>query len=352
MAHSSLLKTSLDMLYYSGASQVLRPIFGGLGVIFMLHHVRPGGGTRKGFAPNSGLEVTPEFLDGVISFVKERGYDLVDMQEAVCRIKQNNTQAAPFAVFTLDDAYRDNLIHARPVFRKHHCPFTIFASPSIQDGTCELWWRGLEAVIAGNTQVDAEIGSQRLHLKTVSDMQKQAAWEQLYWPVRLLEQKQQRNWIRGFCEDNRVDLTSICRAEAMSWDELRDIAKDPLCTIGAHTVNHFAVAQLSEADALHELVESKRRLGEELGEVPRFLAFPYGDELSAASRDFALAAAAGYEAAVTTRKGLIFSGHAGHLTALPRLSLSGEFQKLRYVDVLLSGSAFALWNGFRQLNVA
>ena len=64
------------------------------------------------------------------------------------------------------------------------------------------------------------------------------------------------------------------------------------------------------------------------------------------------AANAGYEAAVTTRKGLIFSGHRDHLTALPRLSLAGEFQKLRYVDVLLSGSAFALWNGFRQLNVA
>ena len=73
---------------------------------------------------------------------------------------------------------------------------------------------------------------------------------------------------------------------------------------------------------------------------------------SASSRDFKLAARAGYEAAVTTRKGLIFSGHRDHLTALPRLSLSGSFQKLRYVDVLLSGSAFALWNGFRQLDVA
>jgi len=29
-----------------------------------------------GFAPNAGLEVTPEFLDAVISFVKLRGYDL------------------------------------------------------------------------------------------------------------------------------------------------------------------------------------------------------------------------------------------------------------------------------------
>ncbi len=352
MAKSSILKTSLDMLYYSGASQVLRPIFGGLGAIFMLHHVRPGGGMQSGFAPNAGLEVTPEFLDSVISLVKERGYDLVDMAEAVRRVTENSTQERPFAVFTLDDAYRDNLVHARPVFRKHNCPFTIFASPAIQDGTCELWWRGLEAVIAGNTQVDAEIQSSKLHFKTVSDMQKQVAWQQLYWPVRQLEQKQQRLWIKQFCDANRVDLGAICQAEAMTWGELREIAKDPLCTIGAHTINHYAVAQLDEVEAMEQIVESGRRLARELGVRPKYFAYPYGDALSAGPRDFKLTAVAGYEAAVTTRKGLVFSGHADHLTALPRLSLSGEFQKLRYVDVLLSGSAFAIWNGFKQLNVA
>jgi peptidoglycan/xylan/chitin deacetylase (PgdA/CDA1 family) len=112
------------------------------------------------------------------------------------------------------------------------------------------------------------------------------------------------------------------------------------------------VAQLNETDARFELVDSRRRIAKEIGLMPKFFAYPYGDASSASSRDFRFAADAGYEAAVTTRKGLIFSGHRDHLQALPRLSLAGEFQKLRYVDVLLSGSAFAFWNGFRQLNVA
>jgi hypothetical protein len=34
--------------------------------------------------------------------------------------------------------------------------------------------------------------------------------------------------------------------------------------------------------------------------------------------------------------------------ALPRVELSGEFQKLRYVEVLLSGAACALWNGLKR----
>lgn len=317
----------------------------------MLHHVRPGGGLQKGFAPNSLLEVTPEFLDGVITLVKQHGYDLLTMDEALARISSDEP-ANPFAVFTLDDAYRDNLLHARPVFRRHHCPFTIYACPAIQDGVCEIWWRGLESVIAGSTHLSGRIAGEPFDLATVSDTQKNLAWERLYWPLRSMEQHEQRRWISGFCADNRVDLNAICRAEAMSWDELRLVASDPLCTIGAHTINHFAVAGLSAEQASQEMLGGADRLEAELGERPRHFAYPYGDESSASTRDFAIARQAGFASAVTTRKGLVYAGHRDYPMALPRVSLNGNFQRLRYIEVLLSGSAFALWNGFRQLNVA
>ncbi len=352
MPNSAILKTSLDVLYYSGASQALRSIFGGRGAIFMLHHVRPGGGLHRGFAPNDGLEVTPKFLDEVITLVKDRGFDLVNLDEAAARIVDDQPPKRPFAVFTLDDGYRDNLIHARPIFRKHGCPFTIFVTPAIADGTCELWWRGLEAVIAGSSRVETEIEGEAVSLATVTDIQKQQAWHRLYWPLRRLEQHAQRSWIREFCIRQGVSLEAICTAEAMEWEELRLVAADPLCTIGAHTVNHFAVSELSAVEARDEMTSSAERIAAEIGVRPVHLAYPYGDAGSAASRDFRLAAEAGFKTAVTTRKGVIFSGHKDHLTALPRVSLSGEYQKLRYVEVLLSGTAFALFNGFKRVNVA
>jgi hypothetical protein len=49
---------------------------------------------------------------------------------------------------------------------------------------------------------------------------------------------------------------------------------------------------------------------------------------------------------------LVFAGHKHHLMALPRVSLAGQYQKLRYIEVLLSGTAFALFNGFKRLDVA
>ena len=318
----------------------------------MLHHIRPGGGLQNGFAPNAGLELTPEFLDTVIDHAKTRGYELLSLEAAVRRLEQGGGSGDPFAVFTIDDGYRDNLVHAWPVFRRHQCPFTIFVAPSITDGTCELWWRGLEAVIAGETRVRARVAEEDVDLDAFTDAQKQAAFERLYWPVRSMEEHAQRQWIREFCRARGVNLEAICRAEAMTWSELRKIAADPLCTIGAHTVNHYAVAKLTPEEVRAEVVASRDRIQQELGILPKFFAYPYGDETSAGPRDFDIVRDAGFEAAVTTRKGLIFPAHKDHLLSLPRVSLNGGFQKRRYVDVLMSGTAFMLWNGLKRVKAA
>jgi peptidoglycan/xylan/chitin deacetylase (PgdA/CDA1 family) len=89
-----------------------------------------------------------------------------------------------------------------------------------------------------------------------------------------------------------------------------------------------------------------------LGRRPQHLSYPYGDATAAGPREFALAAALGFKTAVTTRPGVVTYGHMAHLTALPRISLNGEYQQLRYVRVLLSGAATAMWNGFRRLEAA
>jgi peptidoglycan/xylan/chitin deacetylase (PgdA/CDA1 family) len=65
-----------------------------------------------------------------------------------------------------------------------------------------------------------------------------------------------------------------------------------------------------------------------------------------------VAAELGFKTGVTTRPGVLFPEHGDHLTALPRISLNGQFQRLRYLRVLLSGTATALWSGLRRVDAA
>jgi peptidoglycan/xylan/chitin deacetylase (PgdA/CDA1 family) len=149
-----------------------------------------------------------------------------------------------------------------------------------------------------------------------------------------------------------VDESAICRELCMSWDELKLFAGDPLVTIGAHTITHCNLAKLSEENALHELSTSRRLLEQALGRPVLHLAYPYGDRIAAGPREFALANAAGFKTAVTTRPGMIFPESADHLTALQRVSLNGNYQDERILPVLTSGAATAVWNGFRRIDAA
>jgi peptidoglycan/xylan/chitin deacetylase (PgdA/CDA1 family) len=145
---------------------------------------------------------------------------------------------------------------------------------------------------------------------------------------------------------------SFCEELCMGWDELAKLAADPLVTIGAHTVNHVMLAKVPEKTARSEMEMSRKVIAVALGARPDHLSYPIGDRTSAGPREFRIAAELDFKSAVTTRPGVLFPQHREHLTALPRISLNGEHQQLRYVRVLLSGAATAVSNGFRRVDAA
>ena len=139
----------------------------------------------------------------------------------------------------------------------------------------------------------------------------------------------------------------------MDWQEIVDLAADPLVTIGAHTVNHKMLKKMADEAAVRAEMEMSRAVLEAaLGKRPEHLAYPVGDPTSAGPREFRIAAELGFKTAVTTRPGVLFKAHRDHLTALPRISVNGDFQQQRYLKVLMSGAATAMWNGFRRVNAA
>lgn len=63
----------------------------------------------------------------------------------------------------------------------------------------------------------------------------------------------------------------------LSAEELRDMSRHPLVTIGAHGLWHRHFTRLSTDEARVELVESRRILGEITGSSVDLMAWPYGE---------------------------------------------------------------------------
>jgi peptidoglycan/xylan/chitin deacetylase (PgdA/CDA1 family) len=347
---SAIIRTGLESLYFSGAHRMMRPFVGGVGVILTLHHVRPP--RRDRFQPNRLLEITPRFLERVARALRRSGLDLISLDEMHRRMSEGDFSKR-FICLTIDDGYRDTLTHAYPILKKYEIPFALYVATSFADRLGELWWLAIEAVIARNIRVGLVIDGkdQRFDCRTVE--QKRELFEAVYgWLRSLKTEDELRNVVRELCARYHVDIGSFCRELCMGWDELAEIAADPLVTIGAHTVNHVMLAKVPEASARAEMDMSRRVIEAALGAPVTHLSYPVGDQTSAAGREFALAASLGFKTAVTTRPGVLHPQHADHMTALPRISINGEYQQLRYVRVLMSGSATAVWNRFRRVDAA
>ena len=346
---SDILKPGMKALYYSGAHRLIAPFTEGMGLIFMLHQVSSQ--MRGDFSPNRGLMVTPEYLDTVLRDVKEAGLDIISLDEAHTRIIESDTTNR-FACFTLDDGYRDNLEVAYPVFAKHEAPFTIFVPSDYPEGRGEIWWLALEEVIASNETIEFSTGHETTQLPANSVADKNAAFDLIYYRLRDLDADTHKARISELCATHGMDMAKQCRDLIMTWDEIRTLASDPLVTIGAHTIAHYALAKLPEARARDEMQRGADRIKTELGVWPEHLSYPYGDPASAGPREFGIAKELGFKTAVTTRKGIIFPEHAGHMTALPRVSLNGDYQSSVFTRLYMSGAPFALWNRFRRVNAA
>lgn len=77
-------------------------------------------------------------------------------------------------------------------------------------------------------------------------------------------------WTDRYPDDDR-DLS------VMSPEQLRRIARNPLVTLGSHTVTHPRLSYLSVNEIEHEVCESKKQLEQIAEREVSLLAFPHGD---------------------------------------------------------------------------
>jgi peptidoglycan/xylan/chitin deacetylase (PgdA/CDA1 family) len=344
-----IIQWGLEALYFTGMHRWLGGACGGAGVILTLHHVRPP--ANDTFQSGRGLEIAPAFLEATVALLRRHHLEPVSLDEMAERLKRGSR--ARFVCLTFDDGYRDNLEWAYPILKRHCIPFAIYLTTGVPDRQACLWWQIVDRAVAAAPELEITVDRVPRRLACQTAAEKRAAVAEVHRILRALpDEAQRRALVADLAERAGVDAYAPTRELGLTWDEVRMLAADPLVTIGAHTVSHPFLSKLPANEARWEMAAGAARIEEMLGTAPAHFSYPYGDAGAAGPRDFALAQEAGFATAVTTRPGVLFPEHRTHLWALPRISLNGEMQRLRYVDVLVSGVGTAVFNGFRKANVA
>jgi peptidoglycan/xylan/chitin deacetylase (PgdA/CDA1 family) len=308
----------------------------GRGAIFTLHHVRPR--FVRPFHPNDILEVTPAFLDEALSTLKARGYDFIRLEDLPDRLASSSAQ--PFACLTLDDGNRNNKTEAAPVFTHHGAPFTIFITKGFIDGTHSLWWETLEALLNKAPAIDFDFGLGPEPVPTATPAQKLAAFQRITDFVSTADEAYAVEQLDTEAHKHGIDPLAITRDLIMRAEELRELAANPLVSYGAHTVSHRGLARLPESEARREISESIAAVSTMTGKTANAFAYTYGDARSVSLRERQILRDMGMRIGVTTRPGVLTADLLDDMTALPRISFNGLYQKGRYVRALASGIPF------------
>ena len=109
---------------------------------------------------------------------------------------------------------------------------------------------------------------------------------------------------------------------AMSVEDLRQL-QTAGHEIGSHGVQHLSLSGLTAERARDELVRSRETLSEWLGQAPKGFAYPYGDCHSVLGECSNWVQQAGYEYAVTMKRGVIEAGCS--VFQLPREHAEGHW---------------------------
>ena len=106
----------------------------------------------------------------------------------------------------------------------------------------------------------------------------------------------------------------------MSWQQLKQLAQDPLVTIGSQTASHLHMIDNSSEKLTQDLATSRDLFKKELGRVPNLIAYPYG-EFDAHVVD--AAKSAGFVAGFGQHSGAF--GATTNIYTLPRFAMNENY---------------------------
>lgn len=321
----------IDLIYRSRLYKIFKPFYSGMGHVLMYHRV----GSNEEQVFTGDLTVSPGSLEGAIRYFRSRKIDIVSMDECYERIT-SGSRAKRFVAFTFDDGYEDNLTRALPVFEKYEAPFTLFLATGFPDHEVVLWPYMLEKLVLEKQKVEFHEGDRSFSFGTATMDEKKEAYREI------------RNYILSSSPENYLprltnifgtgvpELFSLTKKLALSWEQVSDMSRHPLVTIGSHAVSHMALSSLSDDQVLHEINSARSIIESHTGKPVYYMAYPFGMASAVGPREFDMAGRSGLKLAFTTVSSNIMKHHADQLYALPRIEVREGWGE-QFLDLYVHG---------------
>jgi peptidoglycan/xylan/chitin deacetylase (PgdA/CDA1 family) len=299
--------------YYSGIAKALEFRYGGSGVIFLLHS------TIDNSAPYlEDIRCPVAALERTLHWLRDNGVQFVSLDQALERL--SGPPRGKFCVFTFDDGYADNLIHALPVMARFAAPFTVYVATGMMTGEIDAWWLGLAALIRRHDSIELP------DLNCRFDCPDQPSKRRAYAAIEAMVHADYDTLgaVRAAVARRGIDCRALARQEGLTPQQLRQLASSPLVTIGAHTERHLNLARVAASDVEREMTAGRHFLENILQREVAHFAYPFGNARACGKREEQIARSAGFRTAVTTRRGALFPEHLDNPYTLPREPLAGN----------------------------
>lgn len=312
--HAQLKNLLVRTVSRSGLPALLQPFYGGLGAVLAFHRVLPDADAIV----SPGHSILTSHLAQILEDTREQGYRFVSLDEIPGLLESGSPDR--FLAFTIDDGFSDSLLHAAPIFRKFRAPFAVFPVVDFLNRVSTDWWMLLQSVLVRASRLEVRVpGKLPVKITTSSPIEKILA---LVAVSGSLVEGRQFEQVQEIAAQAEIDIPKALDEDFLSWTQLQELSRDPLVTIGTHTMSHKALALLDSRSAFREIGGAARELEQRLGIPIRHIVYPFGSPAACQQREFKLAADAGLVCGYTTKRGNLFRRHRTQLHSLPRHTIS------------------------------
>lgn len=274
------------------------------------------------------------WFEKILLFLKSR-YKMVSMQ-TLHEYMSGNIEANNLCHITVDDGDKSFYNNIYPVLKKHKVPASLFVSPKICEEKKNFWFQEIIGydqeklkVIISDVSGIPYSSIKKYNVETIFKTQAICQIEEI---IKLYQNKTN---------------TRIKPPQNMSIDNLIEVSKSNLVTIGAHTINHPILKNENDISSNYEISESVNHLSYILKTGIKYFAYPNGiRHFDFSEREESNLKKAGIQLAFTTEAKNFLSFNPK--LRIPRICISDLEKMFFFKAKVIMGSQ---WDSVKKLKI-